>query len=486
MSSIFRSTIRNNRPDSFDLEGDKNLFDKITSDQEIHSGKLRPAINWDLAIGGKDGGQFFHSKISGESIKTGTYNDDLYNQNYSTLQKMMDPFVGITGLQNINKDVVQEYFFFLKGIDHLGILPEYFDEIGNMKDTANDLMITDLGSIIDINLISSFLDPETKKYNLLEVGGGYGRLAEVFFHIYGKEKIKYVLLDAVPASLMYSYFYLSKNIPDLKIGFYYNGDSFDMDLFDCYIMPSWHFDASKSAGTFDSCINIQSMQEMNQYHVDYYLSMFNEVLKEKSGIAYISNEKDYIFQGNWNYPKTWKRLVKTKTPRSWTRNSPTEVFIKSEGDFETENCIVDFIYSLQLNEYDRNLEQTRIITNISTNLQKSNQEISELRDELQKAKEVGDSALPLRYDMQDMERKLLKLNEYNKALEGNKKALEADKNALEEDKIILLQTIDTLEAGTKVLEAQIETIQSNLELVLNSSSWKITKPLRAFRKILTK
>ncbi len=415
MSQIIRNTIRENLHDAFSLEGEKKLFDKIVADQEKYAGKLRPAKNWDLEIGGRNGGQYFHSQKSGETIEFGTYSDGKYYENFSSLQKMMDPFVGITGLQSINKDVVQEYYEYLKGIDHLGILSNYFEANGEMKDQANGLMITDLGSIIDINMISSFLDPVADKYNILEVGGGYGRLAEVFFNVYGTTNIKYVLLDVVPASLMYSYLYLSKNFPDLRIGFYYHEDPFDMDLFDCYIMPSWHFNISTCAAIFDCCINIQSMQEMNQYHVDYYLSMFNEVLKDDSGIAYISNEKDYIFQGEWNYPKNWKHLMKTRTPRSWTRNSPTEVFIKGAGTFEKENRLVDFMYSLQLKEFDRNLNQLKTISNFQSELQKSQQETSSLQHELQKSQQ---DASNLQHELQKSQQEASSLqHELQKSLQ---------------------------------------------------------------------
>lgn len=379
MIQVIKNTIRENLQDDFSLEGDKKLFDQIVADQEKHAGNLRPGKNWDLEIGGQNGEHYFHSQKSGETIEVGAYSDEKYLENFSSLRKMMDPFVGITGMQGIKEDVVQEYHTFLKGIDHLDILPSYFEANGEMKSQASGLMITDLGSIIDVNLISSFLDPAAENCKMLEVGGGYGRLAEAFFNVYGKENIKYVLLDAVPASLMYSYLYLSKNFPDLRIGFYYHEDPFDMDLFDCYIMPAWHFDVSKYAGTFDCCVNIQSMQEMKQEHVNYYLGMFNQVLRNDSGIAYISNEKDYVFQGEWNYPVNWKLLLKTRTPRSWTRNSPTEVFIKDKGSYEKENRLVDSVYSLQLREYDRNLDQHKTISNLQLELQKTQHEISALK-----------------------------------------------------------------------------------------------------------
>jgi len=171
MSRTIRNTIRVNlSSNAFSIEGEKRLFDKIVADQEKYAGLLRPTKNWDLEIGGHNGEQYFRSQLRGENIEIDTYNDDRYYEKFSSLQKMMEPFVGSTGLQNINRDVIQEYYSYLKEIDHLGVLSNYFEPTGEMKSQANDLLITDLGSIIDINIISAFLNPVAEKYNVLEVG----------------------------------------------------------------------------------------------------------------------------------------------------------------------------------------------------------------------------------------------------------------------------------------------------------------------------
>ncbi len=403
MSKIISNTIRVNPANTFSVQGDKNIFDKIVADQEKHAGLLRPAKNWDLEMGGHAGGEYFHSQQRGETIEVDAYSEDRYYENFSSLQKMLEPFVGSTGLQSITKDVIQEYYTYLKGIDHLDILSNYFEPNGEVKKQADGLISTDLGSMVDINIISAFLDPSAERYYILEVGGGYGRLAEVFLNMYREKSIRYVLVDAVPASLMYSYLYLSQNFPAMRIGFYYNEDPFDMDLFDCYIIPAWHFDVSAHAGSFDCCINIQSMQEMNQYHIDYYLNLFNNILKDGSGVAYLSNEKDYIFQGEWNYPGNWRLLLKTRTPRSWTRNSPTEVFLKGAGSFERENQWVDFMYSLQLKEFDRNADQYKIISNLQLELQKSQEEIFSLQLELQQnQQQTSGSQLELQKSVEEI------------------------------------------------------------------------------------
>lgn len=314
---------------------------------ESKAGFLKPEINWGLEIINHDGMDFFKSK----NIKTLNNIKDIYEIKYSSLRKMLDPWVGIIGMQKVTNETLSNYLFFIKSIDKLGILDTYVDKKNKLNSNGLKLLNTDLGTLIDLNLITSF-QKNKKKLSIIEVGGGYGRLAEGFFSVFGSENIKYLLLDSVPASLLYCYKYLRNNFPKLKIGFYYNDDVFDMDNFDCYIMPSWHYIAKQSE-KFDVCVNIQSMQEMNQSHVNYYLDLFNRVVR-LDGIVYLSNEKDYIFNGKWNYPKSWNKYLYLRTPRSWTRNSPTEIFSKKFNK-ELYALAIDIAYKNQLSEYDKSI-----------------------------------------------------------------------------------------------------------------------------------
>ncbi|MDQ6990714.1 MAG: putative sugar O-methyltransferase [Mariprofundaceae bacterium] len=339
---------------SRDIHGDKELFLKIVEDMLEHAGVLRPAPNWDLSIGGKDGGKYFKETIvDGKDVPVFTeyeFNEEHYEEHFSTLNKMLDPWVGCTGMGPVTPEIAKQYIDYLCGIDHLGLLDEYFDREGHSKEGQCPLMVTDLGSMMDINLISSLLMSETKLV-IVEVGGGYGRLAEVFMNLFGPDRIKYVLVDAVPASLMYSELYMKDRFPDVNIGSFYRDDDFDLEKHPCYVMPAWHFE-SLNANQFHVCINVQSMQEMSQEHVDYYLSLFNNIVQDR-GLIYLSNEKDYVFRGQWNYPENWQKVFQNRTPRSWTRHSPTEMFLKqAEGDFSSANQLLDFMYEKQLHDYD--------------------------------------------------------------------------------------------------------------------------------------
>ena len=348
MKQISR-VIRQGSVDDFKIEGDRNLFDRIVSDMVRFSGQLYPSKAWDFSIGKT---QSLQGRPNAPDEKEGCV-ETKYDRYFSSMQKMMDPWVGCTGMQNISDEIVAEYYSFIQAIDRLNILSTYFDSSANMINNANDLMITDLGTIIDVNLISSLLKPSSGRCKIVEVGGGYGRLAEAFFSIFGKEQVCYVLIDAVPVSIMYAYIYIKKMFPGLKVGFFYNNDPMDLDLFDCYIAPAWHFEVNQSANNFDCAVNIQSMQEMDQYHVDYYLDMFDKIVSNNNGVIYISNERDYLFQGQWNFPPSWQCIFKSRTPRSWTRDSPTEIYIKSEHPVPCYPKMLNIMYQMQLEYYDR-------------------------------------------------------------------------------------------------------------------------------------
>lgn len=354
------SEIKRQLDNDFDIEGDYDLFIKIVDEMEKNAGPLKPAINWGVEISHHRGTDYVNGLGLGRYVGI----KDAYENKYSTMQKMMDPWIGCLGMQRVTRETIRDYSGFIRFVDKLGLSAQYFDDNNNPTEKGKGLLNTDLGTIIDLNLIRSFCDKE--EVAVLEVGGGYGRLAEGFFAALGTKKTKYLILDSVPASLLYSYKYLTRKFPEIKVGFYYNGDVLDFDLFDCYIMPSWQYLPQNFK--FDVCVNVQSMQEMEQHHVDYFLNLFDNSIGQ-DGIVYLSNEKDYIFQGEWNYPGRWKHILSLRTPRSWTRNSPTEIFAISPKSDQHE-LAATMAYEAQLVQFDKiSSLEVEYASAIATNLQ---------------------------------------------------------------------------------------------------------------------
>ena len=120
------------------------------------------------------------------------------------------------------------------------------------------------------------------------------------------------MVDAVPASLIYARDYLRAACPDARIGFYYDSDAADIDSFDCYIAPAWHFEGLNGSERYDVCVNIESFQEMTQAAVDAYIGLFDRIGADDA-IFSISNADDYQFRGSWNSPPTWRRLFPSNT-----------------------------------------------------------------------------------------------------------------------------------------------------------------------------
>lgn len=316
------------------MEGNFELFNKIVEDMKMSSGNLSPCPGWHFMNGQEEDIEKINAR----------YHEGAYSEIFSNWDKLLDAWIGSEGMQNVNYNDIEKWRTFLSRIDHIGLFSRFLKEKDNF-----DYKLTDLGSILDVNLIGGLIEQDTNKkhLNILEVGGGYGRLAEAIMNVY-QGQVKYVMLDVVPSSLMFAYLYMKKCHPQLKIGYYYNDDDFDMDKFDLYVMPAWHFEKLNNI-EYDVTINIESMQEMNQFHVDYYLNLFDKITK-KDGLIYISNAHDYKFKGNWNYPENWEKLMAFNTPRSWSPNHPTEVFAKRKKSYKIKNSFIDAGFEHQLNK----------------------------------------------------------------------------------------------------------------------------------------
>lgn len=315
----------------FNLTGDRVQFDLIVQDMCNNGGNLAPSDHWNWNLGEKAGGQ------SG-------YTSGLFDKKYSQLNKMLEPWIGITGMKGLDEKAVEKYENFLRPIDHMQLLPHDVLASGNL----NGWRESDLGSILDINLITAFLTKISRaRLAICEVGGGYGRLAEVFLETH-KKHVHYVMIDAVPGSLMYAYLYLKSQFPELKVGSFYAGDNYD-NSYDCYILPSWRTSVLPD-DFFDICVNIESMQEMQQHHVDFYLGLFDR-LTAFGGEIYLSNARDYVFNGVWNIPANWQMLYLNNTPRSWSADHPTQILRKlpnSAGGFALERYAHESAFKQQV------------------------------------------------------------------------------------------------------------------------------------------
>lgn len=267
-----------------------------------------------------------------------------------TMGALLDPWVGSAGemlLSDADKirasgaaPWVLGLENYLRAIDYLGCLGGVA-----LEDLADaQWRVTDLGSLIDYLLNFAFLDEQTPRLRVLEIGGGFGRLAE-FLALVHAPGIQYVNVDAVPASLMYCHQYLKHRFPDKKVRLFSPEMPAD-DAFDFLIVPSWHLPALKHA-EFDLGVNIESMQEMNQGLVDFYLGLLDKKVRD-GGQIYLANSREYKFRGTWSMPDNWKCVFRQRTARAWTEDHPAEIFKKTGMDQRRENALRAAAYAEEL------------------------------------------------------------------------------------------------------------------------------------------
>ena len=258
-----------------------------------------------------------------------------------TFDDMVAPWLGQKAMRPVTGADYATYQPYLDEIDTLEILAQYYPD-GRYRDSAG-LRVTDLGTIIDVNLIETYAGPDGReRTRFLEVGGGYGRLAEAVLGIW-PHRVCYVMVDAVPASIYFSYAYLSACFPDRRIGWYYGGDAFEPDAFDCYVVPTWHFDRVNADTRYDVCVNVASLQEMEDRQVVHYLALFDRMTRV-GGTIHLSNSRDFIEPRRYDYPSNWELLYKRNTPRSWTPYYPVEVFRRTDEDCTAGNGVLEARY----------------------------------------------------------------------------------------------------------------------------------------------
>ncbi len=313
-----------------ELQADREQYFRIVDDMLRNGGALIPDPNWLIADAVSQDPDTYDRQIALKSV----LDEEEYRRKFSKMSALLPAWLGGT-MQRATASSVSTYWRFLEGIDLLELWGP------NVEHERRDVppLVADLGTIMDLNLLYGFSSSDDRKVTrLLEVGGGYGRLAEAGFNIFG-QSLKYVIVDAVPASLYFARQYLAHACPAARIGSFYDRRHEDFDLadYDISIVPAWHFEKLNKF-SYDICVNIESFQEMNQAHINYYLALFQSVTVDGATI-YLSNARDYYFRGAWNYPVNWQQLFSAYTPRSWTSDHPTEIFRKTSRDCSHENKI---------------------------------------------------------------------------------------------------------------------------------------------------
>lgn len=268
-----------------------------------------------------------------------------------SMETMLDPWCGPVGKLSLRQpeliaqtvgddDFLPEVMKFALGVD-------YFDALtaSGLSELAQlEWRVFDLFSFIDLSLISAFSGIPLQRPRVLEVGGGFGRLAE-FSYLSLYHDMVYVNVDAVPVSLMYSYLYLKEQFPTKQIHLLFSNQTIP-DEFDILIVPSWNIDVISHL-KFDLAVNIESFQEMNGELVASYFRLFDGSVKDQ-GAIFLVNSREYKNKVFPAAPQNWECVLKHRTVRSWTNDHPVEIFKKGSRDSRPANKLRNLFYAREL------------------------------------------------------------------------------------------------------------------------------------------
>jgi len=319
----------------FEIAPDPALLARLTADMEKRGGAMRPDAVWMLP----------------DEMASGTIAGllDAWNGTLGllSLAELLDPSTAGSpkNAARVARDVLPYYDQYLRSIDHAGLL----DGVSLADLAAANWRLLDLDSLMDVLLLSAFADLSAPDQLVVEIGGGFGRLIE-FVTLLSGQRMRYVNVDAVPASLMYCRQYLQARFPERRVRLFGQDVGPGDDAWDFLVVPAWELDRLRLPPA-DLAINIESMQEMNQALVDRYIGLIDASLRE-DGIVFLNNARDYLFVGDWVFPDHWQCLFRHRTARSWTADQPTEIFRKTARSQRAQNMLRGAAYWRELRAHD--------------------------------------------------------------------------------------------------------------------------------------
>lgn len=205
-----------------------------------------------------------------------------------------------------------KYFNKDEDLDDLNI-PKHGNQIGAVIN--NKFMV--IGSFtnhIYSKILSNYLNLKSEKNTILELGGGYGKLA--YYLLKNINNYTYIDLD-IPETLTLASYFLSKSFPNKKNLFY--GERSDnknvTSEYDLIFLPSWEIETIQD-NSVNLAINKNSLGEMNPEtarnyinHVHrtskYFFSMNHEYFRN-----HFNDGKKSLINKEYNIDKKFMELIR--------------------------------------------------------------------------------------------------------------------------------------------------------------------------------
>lgn len=208
---------------------------------------------------------------------------------------------------------------FLKDLNLYKIILRNFDSLPSnnnikkwgYKNNGNKIHFNDPSSMLQKNLILNSLKllKKKQKHNIMEIGGGFGSLAERLFE---DDQINSLILLDIPSTLITAYYYLSSKFGMDKVKIlsshsdiekYYNLN----DQKKILLIPTCYYDLAKNIKDINLLCNFASFSEMDLDTINFYLQNIPEEVKiivsSNSNIATRGHDHLEVISDKFPIPK---------------------------------------------------------------------------------------------------------------------------------------------------------------------------------------
>ena len=232
-------------------------------------------------------------------------------------ERAIDDLIGVKGMSRPSKDELNRHFDFL--LEHpfewdLWSLKEDFSRTRHLR-------LADLGSACDLAVLSQLNWVDLRRVSVLEIGGGYGRLAEALIRNLGdKIPLEIHMIDVVPSSLDLANAYLTSSgistVLAAQVGIEKGS----------FVRLSRAENLIRVQGeSIDLVVNVESFQEMTPEWVSWYLEEVERVTHVGS-YFYQSNSFGYKNIFSLELGRNWVLEETFIHPRHWTDSHRTELW----------------------------------------------------------------------------------------------------------------------------------------------------------------
>ena len=308
---------------------------------------------------------------------------------------LLAPWVGARGLELATERQIAACAGFVR--DHApGI--DYEQHLASAAASREAPAVAEVRTAVESALIASRVTPAADGLRVLEVGGGYGRLAAALQRD-PAARVHHVLVESVPVTLAYAIAYLAWRLPDRRIGSPYTHPDADPAAFDCYVTTPWRLGPPDRS--FDLAINISSFQEMSDDQVRAHVALLDEAVRP-GGSVFLSNSRVYVTERRYSYPAHWRTSLKARAPLSFLPYKPLELMTVTEEDCTRHNLEIDRDYLEALyhedrwQPVDRLEEDARRLRSGLTGFDELLEEVKDLRQKARRAAVLRDELVELR------------------------------------------------------------------------------------------